>query len=63
MFSNRNHIKRNRNIGTKKAGYKKQSEFIIPSQNDMPFYENIKVQSRCKKTVNGYELMKKGGDF
>jgi len=53
MFSNRNPVKRNRNIGTKKAGYKKQSEFRIPFQNNMPFYENIEKQDCCQKVVNG----------
>ena len=53
MNSNRNPVRRNRNIGTKKAGYKKQSEFRIPFQNNMHFYENIKVQDCRPKTVNG----------
>ena len=53
MLSNRNPVKRNRNIGTKKSGYKRQSEFTIPSQNYAPFYENIKIQNCCQKIVNG----------
>jgi len=53
MFSHRNPVKRNRNIGTKKAGYKRQSDFGIPDQNYQPFYENIKVESRCRRTING----------
>ena len=53
MFSNRNPVKRNRNIGTKKSGYKRQNEFRIPSQNNMPFYNNIDIQDIYQKTVNG----------
>lgn len=53
MFSHRNPVKRNRNIGTKKAGCKRQSEFRLPDQNYQPFYENIKIQSCCRRTING----------
>lgn len=53
LHNHRNQIKRNRNIGTKKSGYKKQSKFDIPWQNHNPFYENIKIQTQCQKTING----------
>ncbi|MDP4119674.1 MAG: hypothetical protein Q8876_01270 [Bacillota bacterium] len=53
MPSHRSPERRNRNIGTKMSGYKKQSRFRIAYQNQKPFYANIKIQGHCQKTVNG----------
>ncbi|MFT9077782.1 hypothetical protein [Ethanoligenens sp.] len=49
--SHRNPIKRNRNIGTRKSGNKRQSKFEIPSQNYNPFYKNIQHPKFIQRTV------------
>jgi hypothetical protein len=51
--SYRTPIKRNRNSGTKNAGFKRQSNFQIPSQNHNPFYENLKSIESCSKNICG----------
>ena len=56
LFSHRNQVKRNRNSGTKKSGYKKQSEFNIPSQNRKPFYQNINIYEQCQRNINSIKL-------
>lgn len=46
-------IKRNRNIGTKKSGLRKQSKFNIPWQNNKPFYENMKNPRQYQRVIKG----------
>lgn len=53
LHSFNNPSRRNRNIGTKKSGYKKQSEFNIPWQNHKPFYENLRTSKQYEKIVEG----------
>ncbi|HCC34479.1 MAG TPA: hypothetical protein DEQ02_02110 [Ruminococcaceae bacterium] len=53
IVPHRKPIRRNRNIGTAKSGYKKQSDFDIPIQNHKPFYENIDIEEQCQREING----------
>lgn len=48
-----NPIKRNRKIGTKRAGYRKQSDFRIPWQGRAPFYENLESAELYQREING----------
>ena len=54
----KNPTRRNRNIGTKKQGYKRQSRFDIPwSWHDWRmFYEKLTEYKKVKRSINGYDF-------
>lgn len=51
--------RRNRNIGTAKQGYKRNSnnKMEIPYSKWRVFYENLKKHQTIKKLINGHEFL------
>lgn len=48
-----NPVRRNRNIGTDKSGYKKQNDFQIPNPNGSSCFENINQFNIENRNING----------
>ncbi len=55
----RNPIRRNKNIGTSKQGYKRQNTFVIPESrhNYLPYYYKLEDYKKVSRIVNNKEYI------